>query len=228
MDEVTTTTIEFQKDSNENELTNLLEIIIKKQNIGLEEHQHQTYQYHLFNNQIKRNNYYEDLIKIKDRLEKTIPDIQHVIHRDIKRMNTNKIYERQLIHILNGPKGLNWQYKQQLKRLKSDECDIERDLIRLSRDLRKISVSTLSDEILSSRQNQDFYSTQTSQENKRSLLKSTNQVTVPFSIPINQKQSSLNNKTSPWKHKQIISKSHQNHSYRQKHRVEQKPKKFLH
>jgi hypothetical protein len=92
-------------------LNSPVRIIIKKENIGLHEHQHQRYQYNLFNNNEKRDQIYDDLSKMKDRLEKAPPNMQQVIQLDIKRTNTNKIYERKLIHDLTGPKGLNWQYK---------------------------------------------------------------------------------------------------------------------
>jgi hypothetical protein len=86
-------------------------IIIKKENIGLEQHQHQQYQYKLFNNNGAHNKYYEDLTKVKDRLEKAVPNMQQIIHIDMKRVKTNKVYERKLNYDLTGPRGLNWQCK---------------------------------------------------------------------------------------------------------------------
>lgn len=97
--------------SDDNELNGPDKVIIKKENIGLEEYQHQKFQYNLFNNIIKHDHYYEELLKIKDRLEKTVPNMQNVIHADMKRANINKIYERKLNHDLTGPRGLYWQRK---------------------------------------------------------------------------------------------------------------------
>ena len=98
-----------RKDVDVNPLNSPAKIIIKKENIGLHEHQHQKYQYNLFNNNEKRNQYYEDLTKVKDRLGKVPPNMQQVVHMDMKRANTNKIYERKLTRDLTGPRGLNWQ-----------------------------------------------------------------------------------------------------------------------
>ncbi len=70
-----------------------------------------SYQYSLFNKLPKRNKYYEDILGIKNRSEKTIPNMQQVIHADMERMKTNKVYDRKLSRDLNGPKGLNWQCK---------------------------------------------------------------------------------------------------------------------
>ncbi len=111
MGDVTTTLVLDEKNSNENTLNSSVAIIIKKENIGLEEYQHQDYQYNLFNNRDKRDQYYEDLDKIKDRLGRNVPNMQQVIHKDLKRINTNKVYERKLLHDLYGPRGLTWQYK---------------------------------------------------------------------------------------------------------------------
>ncbi len=92
-------------------LNSPIKIIIKKENIGLSEHQHQKYQYHLLNNNEKRDKFNEDLSKVKDRLEKAPPDMQQVIQLDMKRARKNKVYERKLSHVLLGPRGLDWQYK---------------------------------------------------------------------------------------------------------------------
>jgi len=37
--------------------------------------------------------------------------MQQVIHMDMKRANTNKVYERKLSRELTGPRGLNWRCK---------------------------------------------------------------------------------------------------------------------
>jgi len=111
MGDVTTTLVLDVKHSIENTLNSSVAIIIKPENIGLEEYQHKKYQYNLFNNRHKRDQYYEDLDKIKERLERGVPNMQQVIHTDMKRINTNKVYERKLLHDLYGPRGLNWQYK---------------------------------------------------------------------------------------------------------------------
>ncbi len=70
-----------------------------------------SYQYILLNNLLKRNQWYEEMIRTKYRWEKTAPNMQQVIHADMERMKTNKVYERKLNQDLNGPKGLNWQCK---------------------------------------------------------------------------------------------------------------------
>jgi hypothetical protein len=111
MDGVTTRIESDKKDSNANVVNSPLKIIIKKENIGLEEYQHQKFQYNLFNQIVKNNQYYDDLCKVKDRLEKTVPNMQQVIHIDMKRVKTNKVFERKLTRDLTGPRGLNWQFK---------------------------------------------------------------------------------------------------------------------
>jgi len=111
MDAITITSVSNEKNFDESTLHSLPKIIIKKENIGLEEYQHQKYQYNLFNNNVKRDQFYDDLVKIRDRLEKTAPNMQQVIDMDMKRVRTNQIYERKLSRELTGPRGLNWQYK---------------------------------------------------------------------------------------------------------------------
>ncbi|CAF3386381.1 unnamed protein product [Rotaria sp. Silwood1] len=106
-----TTTMPGNKFFDENTLNSPPKIIIKKENIGLEEYQHQKYQFNLFNNTRKRDQYYEDLGRVKDRLEKAVPSMKQVAHADMKRINTNKVYERKLERDLTGPRGLNWQRK---------------------------------------------------------------------------------------------------------------------
>jgi hypothetical protein len=69
------------------------------------------YQCILINNMIKQNRPYEDVIETKYRLERTVPNMQQVIHTDMERMKTNKLYDRKLNQDLNGRKGLNWQCK---------------------------------------------------------------------------------------------------------------------
>ena len=70
-----------------------------------------TYQYVLFNNMRKQNQWYEDVLGSKSRLDRSAPNMQQVIHTDMERMKTNKVYDRKLNRDLNGPKGLNWQCK---------------------------------------------------------------------------------------------------------------------
>lgn len=111
MSESVLTSIPKTIDPDEGTLSSLPKIIIKKENIGLEEYQHQKYQYNLFNHLLQHDHYYEDLCRVKDRLQKVAPNMQQVIHADMNRANTNKIYERKLIQILNGPRGLDWQCK---------------------------------------------------------------------------------------------------------------------
>lgn len=94
-----------------NVLNSPAQIIIKKENIGLHEYQHQHYQYSLFNNNEKRDKFHEELTKIKDRLERGAPNMQQVINMDMKRAEVNKVYERKLRREMNGSGGLNWQYK---------------------------------------------------------------------------------------------------------------------
>lgn len=111
MDAGTITGLSDKKNFDASVLHSLPKIIIKKENIGLEAHQHQKYQYSLFNNNAKRDQFYEDLSKIKDRMERAAPNMQQVIHMDMKRANINKVYERKLSRELIGPRGLNWQFK---------------------------------------------------------------------------------------------------------------------
>jgi len=111
MEAVTITSLSNKKNSDGHMFDETQRIIIKKQNIGLEEYQHKKYQYSLFNNIAKRDKFYEDLCKAKDRLERAAPNMQQVIHMDMKRANTNKVYERKLSRELTGPRGLNWQCK---------------------------------------------------------------------------------------------------------------------
>jgi len=87
-------------------LQNPTEVIVAKGSIGLK-----PYQYILFNNMVKRNQHNEEIMGTKDRLEKSIPNMQQVIHTDMERMRTNKLYDRKLHRDLNGPKGLTWQCK---------------------------------------------------------------------------------------------------------------------
>jgi len=68
-----------------------------------------SYQHILLKHMIKRNQYYDDIMGTKDRWKKSTPNMQQVIHADMERMKTNKVYDRRLNHDLNGPKGLTWQ-----------------------------------------------------------------------------------------------------------------------
>lgn len=63
------------------------------------------YQSSLLTNVIKRHQSYEDVPRRK------APSMQQVIHTDMERMKTNKVYDRKLNQDLNGPKGLTWQCK---------------------------------------------------------------------------------------------------------------------
>jgi hypothetical protein len=111
MDAVTITSVPKEKNFDGSTLNSQPKIIIKKENIGLKEYQHQKYQYNLFTGNIKRGQFYDDLVKVKDRLEKTVPNMQQVIHMDMKRARSNQVYERKLSRDLTGPRGLNWQHK---------------------------------------------------------------------------------------------------------------------
>ncbi|CAF3573165.1 unnamed protein product [Rotaria socialis] len=103
--------------------------IRKKDNIGTKSIEHNK-----FNSMIKPDQHYEDARKVKYRFGKFVLNMQHVTRRDMNQMKTNKIYERRMNQDLTGPRGLNCRYKQELQRLRSDERDAERDLIRLNRD----------------------------------------------------------------------------------------------
>jgi hypothetical protein len=80
------------------------EMIVTKENIPLK-----SSQFILLNNIVKHDRYYEDAGRIKDRLDKSLPNMQQVIQTDMERMKINKIYERRLKHDLTGPRGLDWQ-----------------------------------------------------------------------------------------------------------------------
>ncbi|CAF2393721.1 unnamed protein product [Rotaria sp. Silwood2] len=224
-----------------NALNSPPKIIIKKENIGLKEYQHQKYQYNLFTHIIKRDQYYEDLSRVKDRMGKTVPSMQQVIHGDMKRINTNKVYERKLNRDLTGPRGLNWQCKQKLQRLENNERDIERDLIRLNRDLARIALSTSVGQSPVSNEDNDplqvqtepLSSTtsinsmvQTSPKTKlilgRSISMNTSKTTTGHLTPLHQKRLSLNqtsscNERSPWIDKQTFSKVNEERPYLQQH-----------
>ncbi|CAF1632964.1 unnamed protein product [Adineta ricciae] len=182
--------VEYQQSSDE--------VRIKKENIGLEDYQHQDYQYHLFNNQNKHDSYYKDLSKIKVRFDKSIPNMQQIIRTDMKRISINKLYDRQLKEIVHGPRGLDWQYKQQLKRFKNDERDIRRELLRLNYDLAKISFSSY----LNGSLNKNPLPNSTRKTKavlKHSLLITDRRVSINFSTPTNQTQSSSSgNESSSW------------------------------
>ena len=77
----------------------------------MEPHQQQQYQLNLLNHLGKSEHYYEDLAKMRDRLKKPVPNMQQVVHADMKRVKTNKVFERQLHQNVSGPRGLIWQKK---------------------------------------------------------------------------------------------------------------------
>lgn len=111
MDALAMKSVLNRKDGDSSTLNSPAKIIIKKENIGLHEYQHQKYQYSLFNNNEKRDQFYEDLSKMKDRLERATPNMQQVIHMDMRRAEANQFYERKLRRDLYGRRGLNWQCK---------------------------------------------------------------------------------------------------------------------
>ena len=78
----------------------------RKQTIGL-----QPYQRVLFNQQFRLEEYYEDLNKLNDRSDKSLPDMRRVIHTDMKRSRNNQLYDRQLNQHVIGVRGLQWQHK---------------------------------------------------------------------------------------------------------------------
>ncbi|CAF0751652.1 unnamed protein product [Rotaria sordida] len=227
--------------SDESTLNSSPEIIIKKENIGLEEYQHQKYQYNLFNNAIKRNQYYEDLGRVKYRLEKTVPNMQQVNHADMKRININKVYERKLNRDLNGPRGLDWQRKQELQRLENHERDIERDLIRLNRDLARIALPSSVGQSALPNENNDFLQVETAQLSStininptiqtssktklilgRSISINTSKPTASRLTSVHQKRLSLNqtnsfNERSSSIDKQTFVKTHEERSNLQHH-----------
>lgn len=88
--------------------------------------------------------------------------------------------------------------RQQLKRFKSDERDIRRELLRLNYDLARISFSSYLNEDLN--QNSTPYSARkTKMVLKRSLLITDRRVSINFSTPTNETQSSsFGSGTSSW------------------------------
>ncbi|CAF0765279.1 unnamed protein product [Rotaria sp. Silwood1] len=224
----------------ENTLNSPPKIIIKKENIGLEEYQHQKYQFNLFNNTRKRDQYYEDLGRVKDRLEKAVPSMKQVAHADMKRINTNKVYERKLERDLTGPRGLNWQRKQELQRLENNERDIERDLMRLNRDLARIAFSSPLGQSSVPNENHDPSQVQTGNlssttninptapilpktklDLERSISVGTSRATVGLMTLIHQKRLSLNQTNSFNERssidKPIFSKANEERPYLQQH-----------
>ncbi|CAF2111779.1 unnamed protein product [Rotaria magnacalcarata] len=113
--------------------------IRKKDNIRTKSVEHNK-----FNSMIKRDQHYEDVRKVKYPFGKIVLNMQHVTRKDMNQMKTNKIYERRMDQDLTGPRGLNCRYKQELQRLRSNERDVELDLIRLNRDLFKTISSSMS------------------------------------------------------------------------------------
>ena len=71
-EDVTSTTVisELNK-TDSNALNTEPDLIIKKDNFGSESYQQQHYQYNLLNNLRKRDHYYEDLAKMRDRFSTT-------------------------------------------------------------------------------------------------------------------------------------------------------------
>ncbi|CAF3381539.1 unnamed protein product [Rotaria sp. Silwood1] len=244
----------------ENTLNSPPKIIIKKENIGLEEYQHQKYQFNLFNNTIKRDQYYEDLGRVKDRLEKAVPSMKQVAHADMKRINTNKVYQRKLERDLTGPRGLNWQrnqltiqkfslescsnssfiFRQELQRLENNERDIERDLMRLNRDLARIAFSSPLGQSSVPNENHDPSQVQTGNlssttninptapilpktklDLERSISVGTSRATVGLMTLIHQKRLSLNQTNSFNERssidKPIFSKANEERPYLQQH-----------
>ena len=112
MGDVTSTTVlsetnKFDQDA----LNSPPALIIKRENLGLEPHQQQQYQFNLLNRLGKSDRYYDDLGKMRDRLKKPAPTMQEVVQADMKRVKTNKVFERQLHQNVSGPRGLIWQQK---------------------------------------------------------------------------------------------------------------------
>jgi hypothetical protein len=87
-------------------LKNPTKVILNKGNDGSK-----SYQYILFHDLVKRNQDYQNVVGVKDRSQRSAPNMQQIIRTDMERLKTNKIYDRKLDQDLNGPKGLNWQCK---------------------------------------------------------------------------------------------------------------------
>ncbi|CAF1248647.1 unnamed protein product [Rotaria sordida] len=115
-------------------LNNAINGVLTKSKVGSKPFQHR-----IFNDMIKRNQYYEDVEKTKYRLEKSAPNVQDVNHTNIKRVKTKKVDQRKINHVLPEPRDLNRRYKQELSYLQSDKHDNERGLIHLNSDPIKIS-----------------------------------------------------------------------------------------
>jgi hypothetical protein len=81
-------------------------VFLSKGKIGLKPYRHM-----ICNDMVRHRQYYEDVGKLKDRLQKTVPNIRQVMLKDMARMKTNQVYERILNHDLTGSRGLNLQYK---------------------------------------------------------------------------------------------------------------------
>jgi len=208
----------------------------------------QSYEHLLLNNGAKREQLYEDILGIKER---SIPCMQQVIQSDMERMKTNKVYDRKLNRDLHGPKGLTWQCKQELQRLRSDERDIRRDLIRINRDLarvtslpplsRKFSILRVQNSRLSSIIEENNVTNSTEDIRKSTEGNTTSQTSVTRLPPIKRKSSSSINgehESSSLKPmiRQIIAKTSDNRLHlqlhadrmeKQKRLIEQKLKQFL-
>jgi hypothetical protein len=81
-------------------------VYLPKGKIGLKPYRHM-----ICNDMVRHVQYYKDVGKFKDRLQKTAPNIRQVMVKDMARMKTNKVYERILNRDLTGSRGLSLQYK---------------------------------------------------------------------------------------------------------------------
>ncbi|CAF2377421.1 unnamed protein product [Rotaria sp. Silwood2] len=212
----------------------------------------------IFNNMVKRNQYYEDVEKMKYRLEKFVPNIQQVNQTDAKRVKTKRVYQRKVTQDLTESKDLNWRRKQELQHLRSGEHNGERDLIHLNRDPVKISSSPSISQSSLLYQNKKSRLSSITEENSltriienptsalgRSSLINRSQTSQNHIIPI-QKRSPMNKINSSYQHdrwlrkysfQQNIAKTSDDRFYlqqrahlinQQKRLIEQKLKEFLH
>lgn len=70
-----------------------------------------TLQHVIFNDTDKSDEFYENGEKIKYRLEKFVPNTQHLNQNHIKQLSSNKLFNRRLNHDHFGFRSFDCQYK---------------------------------------------------------------------------------------------------------------------
>ncbi|CAF0845800.1 unnamed protein product [Didymodactylos carnosus] len=148
-----------------------------------DKYHYQPYQKILFNNIIKRGKHYEDIMKLKDRIDRPIPTMQAVIRSDMERHKTNKVFERRLKENISGPRGLNSQCRLELQRLRNDERWVERELLRLNLDMYKIATNPRQSQV---RKASSDITTMTSSYNSSKIIRSQSHRQQSVLLPVRE------------------------------------------